>query len=148
MNTRTAKTNAESDIRELLDNWLRAVRAWDIDGIMSHYATDVRAFDAVSRLQFKGVDAYRKHWEACRAMCPGPMVFEVHELNIVAGSEVAFAMALNRCGGTGVNGEEKLGWMRMTACYRKIDELWKIAHEHFSVPFDMETCKPLFDLKP
>ena len=56
--------------------------------------------------------------------------------------------ALNRCGGTGENGEEKLGWMRMTACYRKIDGHWKIAHEHFSVPFDMVTCKPLFDLQP
>jgi uncharacterized protein (TIGR02246 family) len=144
----TAKATAEAEIREQVDSWLQAVRAMDLEGIVSHYAPDILAFDAVSQLQFKGVDAYRKHWQACLAMCrPGTMIFEMHDLNVVAGDDVAFATALNRCGGIGENGEEKAGWMRMTAGYRKTDGRWMVVHEHFSAPFDMETLRVL-DVKP
>jgi ketosteroid isomerase-like protein len=105
---------------------------------MSHYAPDIVSFDAVSQLQLTGADAYKKHWEACRSMCPGSMVFEIQDLNITAGDDVAFCHCLNQCGGTGEDGEEKASWMRMTACYRKINGKWMVAHEHFSAPFDME----------
>jgi uncharacterized protein (TIGR02246 family) len=148
MNTETMTATAEAEVRELVDSWLRAVRAHDVDGIVSHYAPDILSFDAISQLQFKGVDAYRKHWEACLSMCPGPMVFEIHDLNIAARNDVAFCHCLNRCGGTGEDGEEKVGWMRMTACFRKRNGKWMVVHEHFSAPFDMESGKALFDLQP
>lgn len=148
MNAETATATAEAEIRKLMDNWLRAVHAQDIDGIVSCYAPNILAFDAVSQLQFKGVDAYRKHWEACLSMCPpGSMIFEIHDLNITAGNDVAFCHGLSRCGGVGENGEEKTGWMRMTVCYRKRNGRWRVVHEHFSAPFDMETLKVL-DLRP
>lgn len=140
---------AETDIHELMDSWLKAVQAKDIDGIVSHYAPDILAFDAISQLQFKGVDAYRDHWEACLSMCSaGEMVFKIDDLKIVAADDVAFSHCLNWCGAKDENGEEKAGWMRMTACYRKINGNWKVVHEHFSVPFDVEGGKALFDLKP
>jgi uncharacterized protein (TIGR02246 family) len=142
------KATAEAEIRAQVDSWLRAVLAMDIEGIVSHYAPDILAFDAVSQLQLKGVDAYKKHWQACLAMCrPGTMIFEVHDVHVTAGDDVAFATALTRCGGTEENGEEKTGWMRMTAGYRKMNGKWTVVHEHFSAPFDMETLKVL-DVQP
>ncbi len=148
MTTETAKATAEAEIRALVDNWLRAARAQDIDGIVSHYAPDILAFDAIAQLQFKGKEAYRKHWESCLSMCPGPMIFEIHDLKIAAADDVAFSHCLNWCGGTAENGEEKASWMRMTAGYRKTNGKWRVVHEHFSSPFDMESGKALFDLKP
>lgn len=142
------KVTPADEIRDLIDQWLRSVRAKDVDGIVSHYAPDIVAYDAISQLQFKGADAYRKHWEACLTMCPGPMVFDIKDLNIAAGDDVAFCHCLNRCGGTGENGEEKSAWMRVTVGYRKIDGRWVVVHEHFSSPFDMESGKALFDLQP
>ena len=138
----------EIQIRDLIDGWADAVRAKDVDRIMSQYSPDVLAFDAISQLQFKGVDAYRKHWEACLSMCSGPSFFEIHDLDITAGDGLAFCHALNRCGGTGEDGQEKVCWMRMTVCYRKIDGDWKVVHEHFSSPFDMGSGKALFELQP
>jgi uncharacterized protein (TIGR02246 family) len=144
----TAKATAEAEIRAQVDSWLQAVLAMDIERIVSHYAPDILAFDAVSQLQFQGVDAYRQHWQACLAMCrPGTMIFEMHDVHITAGDAVAFATALTRCGGTGENGAEKTGWMRMTAGYCKTDGKWSVVHEHFSAPFDMETLKVL-DVQP
>ena len=148
MNIHTADLSAEAEIRKLMDDWLKAVRSQDLDAIMSCYAPDILSFDAIVALQFKGIDGYRKHWEACFSMCPGPMVFEVHDLNVTADRSVGFSHALCRCGATDASGEEKTSWMRMTACYRRIDGRWKIVHEHFSAPFDVESGKALFDLKP
>ena len=148
MNAETIEARAEAEVREVLNHWLKAVLASDVGAIASHYAPDILAFDAVSQLQFKGVDAYRKHWDACLSMCShGSMIFEIHDLNVVAGNDVAFSTALTRCGGTSEDGEEKSGWMRMTTGYRRIDGKWVIVHEHFSAPFDMETLK-ILDLEP
>lgn len=39
-------------------------------------------------------------------------------------------------------------WSRWTVFLKKIDDRWLIAHEHVSVPIDMETEKAMWDLKP
>jgi uncharacterized protein (TIGR02246 family) len=152
MSTATAKeptaATPETEIRDLLDGWLQAVRARDTKRIMSYYAPEVVAYDAIAALQFKGVEAYGKHWEACLSMCTGPMVFEIREMNIEAEDDVAFAHWLNRCGATDENGVEKSSWMRVTAGYRRIKGTWRIVHEHFSAPFDIESGKALFGLEP
>ena len=152
MSTATATTNAgqtpEQEVRGLLEKWLAAVRSRDVDAIMSFYAPDVVAFDAILALQFKGADSYGKHWRACLEMCTGPMVFEIRELNIEAEEDVAFAHWLNRCGGTDEKGEEKSSWMRVTAGYRRIKGSWRIVHEHFSAPFDIASGKAMSGLEP
>ena len=144
MNVETASATAEAEVRETLARWEKAVRARDLAGIVSHYAPDIVAFDAIAKLQFKGVEAYRNHWEQCLSMCAGPMIFEIHDLHVAAGGEVAFAYALNRCGGTGPDGKEAVGWMRMTVGYRRTGGKWLAVHEHFSAPFDMENSKVLW----
>jgi uncharacterized protein (TIGR02246 family) len=144
MNTETTLASPEIEIRNALEDWASAVRAKDIARIFAHYAPDIVAFDAIAKLQFKGVDAYHTHWETCMTMCDGPMIFELHEVQITAGEDLAFVHALNRCGGTGPDGKEMSGWMRMTACYRKQHGEWQIVHEHFSAPFDPESTKVLW----
>jgi uncharacterized protein (TIGR02246 family) len=141
------RTNDEAQIRALVDDWARAVRAKDLDAIFAHYAPDILAFDAIARLQFEGTEAYRKHWQACMAMCPGQMIFEVHDLSVAASGEVAFCHYLSRCGGTGAEGEEKAGWMRATVGLRRRGGKWLIVHEHFSAPFDPASGEALLDLE-
>ena len=144
----TNKTNDEGQIRQLLDDWAKEFRAKDLDGIMSIYAPDIVSFDAIAQLQFKGVDEYRKHWEACLSFCQGPITFEMRDLDITAGDGVAFSHYLTRCGGTDENGQEKASWMRATVCLQKMNGKWKVVHEHYSAPFDMESGKAMFDLQP
>ncbi|MFC4175425.1 YybH family protein [Microvirga sp. GCM10011540] len=148
MDTAAYKVRSEDQVRDLLHSWLKAVRAKDVDAIASHYAPDIVAFDAIAQLQFKGVDAYSQHWKACMDMCEGAMTFEIHDLAIAAGEDVAFGHYLSRCGGADANGEEKFCWMRVSVGCRKKADQWTIVHEHFSAPFDMETGKVLFGLEP
>jgi len=81
-------------------------------------------------------------------MCPGPHIFEFHEIAIETGDSIAFAHWVANCGGTNDKGETQSCWMRTTACYRLVDGAWKIAHEHWSAPFDPMTGSTLFDAKP
>ncbi|MCH4562304.1 nuclear transport factor 2 family protein [Halomonas sp. EGI 63088] len=139
---------AEAAVLEQLESWTAAVRDRDIDAIVAHYAPHIVAFDAVAQLQFKGVEAYRQHWQACLELCPGLMDFELHEVVLHADGEVAFCHALHHCGDTNDKGEPQVGWLRMTSGYRRIEGEWKVVHEHFSAPFEMESGKALFDLEP
>jgi ketosteroid isomerase-like protein len=130
-------------INALIEQWKQAVVGGDIDKIVSFYADDIVSFDAVTALQFKGKAAYRAHWEECMKHCPGPGIFEFHELRIVEAQDSAFAHWLAHCGGA-----DKACWMRVTAGYQRINGQWRVVHEHWSAPFDMQSGTALFDLKP
>ena len=138
----------EKTIQTLIEGWCAAVCDKNIDAIMGYYAPDIVAFDAISTLQFRGAEAYRKHWEFCLGMCEGGMLFETHQLVIHADGHVAFAHWLHKCGGTDDKGEVKYSWMRASAGYCKTADGWKAVHEHFSAPFDMASGEALFDLQP
>jgi ketosteroid isomerase-like protein len=142
------KADDDTQIRGLLDDWAQAARSGNIDAIMATYAPDILAFDAIAKLQFKGADAYRKHWRACIEMCAGPMIFEMHDLSVTAGDGVAFAHYLLRCGQIAEDGKEQAGWMRVTVCFRKWGGRWTVVHEHFSAPFDPASGKALLGLEP
>ena len=58
----TSKAIDESEIRLLIDGWIKALRAKDINGLMSYYAPDILLFDLAPPLQYRGADAYRKNW--------------------------------------------------------------------------------------
>jgi ketosteroid isomerase-like protein len=52
-------------IRERLDDWAEAVRAKDVEAVMSHYAPDILLFDLAPPLQWKGADVCRNNWAEC-----------------------------------------------------------------------------------
>lgn len=143
MHTRTNPT--DTALQALLDSWLRAVRAQDIDAIGSHYTPDVLAFDAIVALQFVGRDAYLRHWQQCLEGCPQGMetFFELSDVRFTCDQTVAFSRALCHCGGIDPQGVTHSHWMRVTTGYRRTDDGWKIVHEHFSAPFDPVTMQVL-----
>ncbi|MFJ4141676.1 YybH family protein [Pseudomonas sp. NPDC089734] len=148
MSTTTDNTSAREQIQASLERWSVAVRNKDLEAITAYYHPDVIAFDAIIQLQFKGLEAYRKHWQYCLGLCEGGMLFEQRDLVIQVDGDVAFAHWLNHCGMVDETGESKGSWMRASAGYRLTAEGWKAVHEHFSAPFDMGSGKALFDLQP
>ena len=141
------RAQSEAAIRELIDRYVKAVNAKDIGGVMSVYAPDMIAFDVVPPLQYVGAEAFSKPWkevfERYRVI-----QYEVRHLSIIAGDDVAFSHSLNRNNGVLHNGQKLDFWLRWTACYRKTDEDWRIAHLQISVPVDLAHGKAVLDLKP
>ncbi len=142
------KKNDEAAIQKLLDDCTRSLRDKNIEGIMSIYAREVVSFDIVPPLQYIGADAFRKVWEEVFSSFQGPIDYEIHDLNITVGDDVAFTHSLNRISGTMNNGQKTDLWLRWTACFRKINGKWLIVHHQNSVPVDLEHGKAVLDLKP
>ena len=68
-----------------------------------------------------------------------PLGYEVRDLTITMGNDVAFGHSLNRISATLKNGKRSEFWLRWTTCFRKMDGNWLIAHHHVSVPIDVES---------
>jgi uncharacterized protein (TIGR02246 family) len=140
-------TKNEAAIRELIDGLVMAIRAKNIDGVMASYAIDLVAFDIVPPLQFVGARAYRKPWQDVFERYQ-TLDYEVRDLRITAGDDVAFSHSLNRIHGTMTDGQKTDLWLRSTACYRRIDGRWLIVHLQASVPADLASGHAVLDLKP
>ena len=95
-----------------------------------------------------GLDACRKRAAEWFSSFDGPIGYEIRDLKVSAGEDLAFCHSLNRVSGTKIDGEKLEMWWRATVCYRKIDGNWIVTHEHSSVPFDAKTGKAQLDLKP
>ena len=143
-------SSSEAEIRALYDQWAKAFKARDLDGIMSIYAPGetVVAYDIAPPLQYKGREAYRADYKQFLDLYEGPLDVEYRDLHIVAGDDVAFIYALERLSGTLKGGQKTDMWLRATSGLRKIDGKWYIVHDHLSVPADPETGKAMMELKP
>lgn len=69
----------QARIRRLMDHWAEAIRAKDVDGVMSHYAADIVTFDLAPPLQYRGADECRKNWEAWFPTFRGSIGYEIRD---------------------------------------------------------------------
>lgn len=124
----------ENEIRQLIEQWAAAVRAYDIAGIVKDHSQDILMFDLPGPTQTRGLAAYRESWPQLFEWFHGARVFDVSELQIATGADVAFATALIRCQGTEKSGDVVTLAVRLTMGLRKTGERWTIVHEHHSIP--------------
>ncbi|HEY4106574.1 MAG TPA: SgcJ/EcaC family oxidoreductase [Polyangiaceae bacterium] len=124
----------ETEVRKLIEDWAAAVRNRDVAGILRHHANDLRVFDVPPPFESKGIDAYRDTWRQFFSWACEPARFEIVEMDVTAGADVAFAVATMRCAGPNKTGEDVVLDFRLTIGLRKIDGQWTIVHEHHSVP--------------
>src|SRR5438309_750591 len=71
----------EALVRERVEDWARAVRAKDIDAVLSLYATNNISFDLDPPLRYAGADNKRQAWQKFFAARTGPIGYAVSELN-------------------------------------------------------------------
>jgi len=145
---RTSST-AEAEIRALMADWTDAVRSKNVDRVMSHYAPDIVAFDIAPPLENRGAAEYRENWTSWFPTFRGEVGYEMRDLVVTAGENVAFCRSLNHIRGTRENGERTDVWVRATVGFRRMDGSWKVTHEHVSVPFYMDgSYRAAVDLAP
>ena len=124
----------EVAIRELVEGWANAVRRRDLSAILLNHSADILMFDVPPPLASRGIEAYRKTWDLFFSWTRDPVVFDISEIDITPGDDVAFVTALMRCAGTERNGQAIELDFRLTIGLRKIDDQWIVVHEHHSIP--------------
>jgi uncharacterized protein (TIGR02246 family) len=148
MITLKSRTTSESDIRTLIEQRVNAVDHKDLSTLLSHHSPDVLSFDVVNPLQYAGVEKVRERAEEWLAAFQGSIGYEVRDLKITAGDDVAFCHFLYHVSGTLAAGATVSMWVRATLCLNHVHGEWMIAHEHQSVPFDAATGQASLKLVP
>jgi ketosteroid isomerase-like protein len=130
----------------VIEQMALAVRTANVEALINLCAPEIATFDMVPPLRHDGREALRKLWAQALEPFERPLDYEINQLEIIVGSDVAICRSLNRFGGKRKDGEEVVSWLCATIGLRKIDGYWKIVHEHTSVPFDMNSGKALLHL--
>jgi uncharacterized protein (TIGR02246 family) len=121
-------------IRSMLESWAAAVRRRDFAGILRHHSADIAMFDVPPPFRSDGIDAYKNTWDMFFSWSSDQIPFDVTDMRITAGSDVAFVVATLRCAEPDAKGEHKGLDVRLTVGLRKVDGHWTVTHEHHSVP--------------
>jgi ketosteroid isomerase-like protein len=124
----------EVAIRTLVEDWASAVRRKDLDGAVRNHAANLLMFDVPPPLVSRGIDAYKETWDLFFSWAHDPVIFDVTEMDVTAGDDVAFVTALMRCAGREADGQDIELDFRLTIGLRKIAGQWMVVHEHHSIP--------------
>jgi ketosteroid isomerase-like protein len=130
--TSSALSSDVDAVRTLLEAWASAVRSHDLPGVVAQHHDDIVFFDVPEPPALRGIHAYEQAWPPFFRYIGTTGQFELDELAVTAGSDVAFAHALLLVRG---ELESVPARVRLSVGLRKIDGTWWVAHEHHSAPY-------------
>ncbi|WP_307730323.1 SgcJ/EcaC family oxidoreductase [Alsobacter ponti] len=134
----------EATIRGMIANWSRAVERHDSAAAVAAYTPDTVLYDLVPPGKTVGAQAIKAVWDACFPYFPKSIRSEHKDLVVEVDGDVAFVHGLHHFVPEPADHPSGSTWMRVTACYKRIDGQWRVAHEHVSIPFDPMTNKAAF----
>jgi uncharacterized protein (TIGR02246 family) len=124
----------EAEIRALIERWSSAVRDQDRDRIRGDHDADILMFDVPPPFLSRGIDDYMATWELFLSCSEKPVTFNFTDVEVTAGSDVAFATAVGHCVSTDNAGQREPLRFRLTMGLRKAAGRWIVTHEHHSLP--------------
>jgi uncharacterized protein (TIGR02246 family) len=127
----------DEQIRTLIESWADAVHRGDLETVLAAHADDLIMFDVPPPDQgVRGLSAYAETWPPFFTWQASGASFSIESLEVTAGTDVAFAFALLRCGTPDEFAEKPDRRLRLTVGLRKIDGRWTVTHEHHSFPIE------------
>lgn len=129
----TPTANHEADVRRVIGDWHRAIVDGDLGGVLAAHTDDIVMFDVPPPERgARGLAEYEATWPPFFEWLSTGALFEIDELEVVAGDDVAFAWALLRCGSDDEFRERPDRRLRLTLGLRRLETRWVIEHEHHS----------------
>lgn len=148
-----AKENGNADaadqaaIRAIFGDRTNAMFGKVADLALQHFADDVVTYDLAPPLQTVGTDKVKL--QAWFDTWDGPVGWAMGELEVEVSGDIAVARGLGHMMGEKKDGEKADLWVRCTVVFGKRGGIWKITHQHTSVPFLMDgSFKAATNLKP
>jgi uncharacterized protein (TIGR02246 family) len=128
-------TADQKEILALVESWSKAVRDEDRTAIRQDHDANMLMFDVPPPFSSRGIDDYMATWETFFASAETPVMFHFTDVEITAGSDVAFVTAVGHCVNIDKAGQREPLNFRLTMGLRKNDVgRWIITHEHHSLP--------------
>jgi ketosteroid isomerase-like protein len=145
----TGTAEDERAIRGLIAEKVAAMRSGDAARVTAQYTADLVQFSLAPPLQQAGPD--EEGLRSWFAGFGGTVGYEVRDLRVTVGGDVAFCTSLTCLSATPeAGGTDRFTlWFRSTVGLRRIDGWWRITHEHQSTPFYMDgSFAAALDLTP
>jgi PhnB protein len=139
--------NTTAEIRAVVDGVYSATRQHDAAKALSFYAADATIYSLAPPLRQTdpdpaGLQRWMDEWS-------GPIELSDRDFDVEASADTAFATSLTRLSGSKPEVGDIELWYRKTTGFRRVDGIWKIVHEHESVPFLMDGSNlAALDLRP
>ena len=130
-------TADEAQVRLLLQQWAAATRKGQRNDVLANHLPDVLIYDVLAPMKYEGAAVYRQSWDDWQPDTQGEGQFELQDLSVTVGGDVAFAHCFIKCGGALPNGKRFEDLVRATFCLRKESGSWKVAHQHNSKPIQL-----------
>ena len=122
-----------AEIRALVERWATAVHTGDLPTVLADHADDIVMFDVPPPEDgIRGLPAYRSAWPPFFEWQASGATFDIVELDVTAGADVAFAWALLVCASPEERAAHPERRLRLTVGLRKVDGRWTVTHEHHS----------------
>jgi ketosteroid isomerase-like protein len=118
----------ETEIRDLIVRWTRAIAEGNREGVLAHHAKDLLMYDFPSTVH--GIDAYGRTWDFFDDSRRGTVTFDPRDISVRADDHLAFATCEIHCDGTTAGPFD----LRLTVCLERRGDEWIVTHEHHSVP--------------
>lgn len=146
MPTTTSQSPDENQIRETIEARAKAIRCKNPEAVRATFGSDSVGYFVEPPLQQSPHQEDLAGWFSTWS---GPIGYDVGELQIAVGGDIAYGYCLSHLTGPRVDDKDTDFWFRETLCFRRIENQWLITHIHESVPMLMDgSKKAATDLKP
>jgi len=133
-------------IAALIESRSRGHYDRDAAAIAAPYAPDAVRYDLAPPLLHFGMP--RLEVETWLSTWAGPVMIDMDEPDVAVDGGLAVAWGLTHMRGRQGNVDQDL-WFRSTIVLKKTARIWRIVHEHTSVPFYMDgSYRAAIDLTP
>lgn len=128
-------STSTQQLRELVADRVRAVATRDTQHLAQAQAPDILVYNVVGPLALRGASQVAEQANAWfDAYAEGPD-YEIQDLQVDADEDLGYCAFVYHVAGTLRSGEEVDMRVRATLVCRRIDDRWRIVHDHESVPW-------------
>ncbi|MFC5605055.1 YybH family protein [Sporosarcina koreensis] len=140
------------EVQDVLENYKTAVYEKNVEKFLSMYASEIHIYDCWGNWESKGISSWKESvLEWFNGLSEDGVLLEVAFNNLVVeeNSHLAFVHCAVIYTAYQEESGEKLRQLtnRFTYGLKKVNGSWIIAHEHSSLPINIETGKGIFNLK-
>ncbi|MGE6414022.1 YybH family protein [Planococcus kocurii] len=137
-----------TDVQDVLQNYRDAVYEQDVEKFLLSYAPNVHVFDCWEEWEYHGIEQWSTmvtEWFRRLAEEEMKLGVEIHKEAGKENAEMAYVHGSVSFAALDQTGKELRKMSnRFTFVMEKIDDSWRIVHEHSSLPIDMESGKAIF----
>ncbi|MGY5394782.1 YybH family protein [Acinetobacter sp. NigerLNRRAM0016] len=137
----TGDEQSAHEVLAMLKHWDEAVANMDIQALADLCVEEVSLIDVSTHLT--GIQAYKQLWKRYLPVKVGNIRVYREAIKMIAQPELAVLHCFSKVDQIDATPSLEVFWCRTTICFQKVEGAWKVAHQHISMPIQLETGLPI-----